>query len=590
MPTLNGLSDEGSETVREAREVVLFMHRNCRVSRNIRALWFFDHLNKCVAIEEAPANDDYGREIEIVGMVAKSGGEAQVGEQFKICSDTVVTYLSKLYRLVFVLDLSPSAVVADETSGCVLHVKLMECLRRCLVGVTRSFNFPGTKRQFSAQLYVSVCVYSPFICFDGDPVLLQGALLNADNVERTVEFIGAKLAFFTNKLCDCMRPHLRRWNRERRRVRKEADELIPGTFFRQQSTYPDDEQLEANCSLSASNECRRTSTTVNASDEGFIQPEWSLIFMLRMGLLGVQMLPENTRSSIIVITDAVCGMPDVNALQQLLTQLRSFTVSCSFIQLQKKNTEEPVFGLVSYPELFHFLAMATFGTYIPDCQCSFRDMRQSEMNAFHRALLCWSFQRALADNEHIRSLVNEINPDFADFYISDIVRRKHLSLEYETNLPNLLYVRMREGYTIKEIRFAEKGKEKNETFIVVELRLPWKPLVFIEYKITAPWPASNRREKVKVSLVFEAPYNVMKDLVSERRFASPQRQSAVDAFKNAIGNLLKADRLLIHIHSFNSHPDYFSLPSEVSKESALFRFLPNGSKSASAVTLLSRYF
>lgn len=40
------------------------------------------------------------------------------------------------------------------------------------------------------------------------------------------------------------------------------------------------------------------------------------------------------------------------------------------------------------------------------------------MNAFHRALLCWSFQRALASNEHITNLVKEINPDFADFYIA----------------------------------------------------------------------------------------------------------------------------------------------------------------------------
>uniref|UniRef100_A0A9J2PZ54 Uncharacterized protein n=1 Tax=Ascaris lumbricoides TaxID=6252 RepID=A0A9J2PZ54_ASCLU len=126
------------------------------------------------------------------------------------------------------------------------------------------------------------------------------------------------------------------------------------------------------------------------------------------------------------------------------------------------------------------------------------------------------------------------------YVFSDIVRRKHLSLEYETSLPNLLYVRMREGYTVKEIRFVEKSKEKNETFIVVELRLPWKPLVFIEYKITASWPLGIRREKVKVSLVFEAPYNVMKDLVSERRFTSPQRQCSVDAFRNAIGKDLEA--------------------------------------------------
>lgn len=43
---------------------------------------------------------------------------------------------------------------------------------------------------------------------------------------------------------------------------------------------------------------------------------------------------------------------------------------------------------------------------------------------------------------------------------------------------------------------------------------------------------------MKVSLVFEAPYNVMKDLVSERRFTSPQRQCSVDAFRNAIGKLV----------------------------------------------------
>lgn len=39
-----------------------------------------------------------------------------------------------------------------------------------------------------------------------------------------------------------------------------------------------------------------------------------------------------------------------------------------------------------------------------------------DINAFHRALLCWNFQRALADNVHIRNLVKEINPGFADFY------------------------------------------------------------------------------------------------------------------------------------------------------------------------------
>ena len=34
-----------------------------------------------------------------------------------------------------------------------------------------------------------------------------------------------------------------------------------------------------------------------ASDKSYVAPDWSLIFMLRMGLLQIQMLPENTQSS-----------------------------------------------------------------------------------------------------------------------------------------------------------------------------------------------------------------------------------------------------------------------------------------------------
>ncbi|VDK66850.1 unnamed protein product [Anisakis simplex] len=266
-------NDGNKKMIREAQEVVLLMKQNCRVSRNIRALWFFEHLNSNVSLRHTSNTEDLNNdELEVVGMIAKDGLEIREGEELKVCSDTVVTYLSKLYRFVFVLDVSPSVVVA--------------------------YNFPGTKRQFSAELYVSVCVYSPFICFDGDTVIIQGVHINGENVERVLRFIDEELKSFINSLCNSMRIHLRRWNHERRRVRKEADELIPGTFFRQPSIYPDDEKPETSAGSLDLNEPRKISTTAKkTSDEGFIQPEWSLIFMLRMGLLGIQMLPENTQSS-----------------------------------------------------------------------------------------------------------------------------------------------------------------------------------------------------------------------------------------------------------------------------------------------------
>lgn len=41
--------------LRDAKEIFIYMHRNFRVSRNIRAHWLFDHLNKTVRIEEESA-------------------------------------------------------------------------------------------------------------------------------------------------------------------------------------------------------------------------------------------------------------------------------------------------------------------------------------------------------------------------------------------------------------------------------------------------------------------------------------------------------------------------------------------------------
>lgn len=38
------------------------------------------------------------------------------------------------------------------------------------------------------------------------------------------------------------------------------------------------------------------------------------------------------------------------------------------------------------------------------------------LNRFHRALLCWSFQNALLENEHIARAIQEINPTFAELY------------------------------------------------------------------------------------------------------------------------------------------------------------------------------
>ncbi|VDM60229.1 unnamed protein product [Angiostrongylus costaricensis] len=435
------------------------MHRNFRVSRNIRAHWLFDHLNKTVRIEDSPGESEYSSEMTVVGIIAKDGEASDyvVGEEFRVCVDTKVTYISRYYRHVFVLDLSPSALVAvriasvllDEESNCCLHTKLLECLRLSMASVTKS-------------------VGSRTICIKYR-VLVQGILLTESNINNVLHTVTQKFNDLLNGLYDYSKGILQKWGTLRRRHRVSNNVTSRSTSFSVRNIM---DYTKGVWSVSTTED---ENSTRNPLCDGYVHPEWALIFMLRLGLIAVQMMHENTQSNIIVITDAVCGMPDANALQQLLSQLRSYTVSCSFIQLQGRSRSEACFGHVASCELFHFMAMATFGVYIPNCRCSIgvdmNDIREplvcsedeevdesefKPLNPFHRALLCWCFQNALQDNVHITNLVNEINPEFAQLYRKDVVRHRYIRSVYQSALHEILYIRLREGFTLKQgLKFCD---------------------------------------------------------------------------------------------------------------------------------------
>uniref|UniRef100_A0A914X515 SZT2 n=1 Tax=Plectus sambesii TaxID=2011161 RepID=A0A914X515_9BILA len=596
----------------DAAEVFLLMRRDFRVSRNVRALWYFDHLNRTVQVdnfdtpsvqtgEHESSPEHSHKDIEVVGVVPRRS----IGEEdslphpnenttYRIRPDTAVTYLSKLYRLVFVLDLSPSTIVADETSGTVLYTKLLGCLTHCLQGVTRTFNIPGSSRVFSPKLYVTICVNSPFLCSVDDFVLLQGCLLEESNVPLVVEEIERKLTQFVDQLAKNLQPHIHRWNRERRRTRDEkAEDLLTGNLFNHShfADSIDENHRRHSCSSSTTAFKHGASEPVDPAatlaDLGFVRPEWSLISMLRLGLLGAQMLPENTPANMIIISDGVCGMPDAHAMQALLTQLRSFTISCSFIQIQPKIVAHTAFGHVGYPQLYHFLSTATFGSFLPDCPCSVPSNEATSegmLNPFHRAFLCWSFLRGIGgENVHLRRAITAINSYFGDNLNSDCVRRRHLSMVYDTCLNNLLYVRLREGYTVKRVWFTRKSGTSNENqHICVELRLPWKPLVSIEYHINADWPpaANDSKAKVRVEVLIEGPYDFLKDVLSDHKgsFQSTYRRDALQAFDYTLNTLVQADKLLLHLHSFSTRTTYYLPPTSVRDGMPLFYMPPAADK------------
>lgn len=142
-------------------------------------------------------------------------------------------------------------------------------------------------------------------------------------MEEIINCLRVKIKIFIDKLCEFSQPHMKEWDIRRRKFREinERNSLFKQNFSCLNNSFQNTETLVS------------SSLTTIKTDRGFIQPDWALIFILRLGLMSVLMLPENTQANIIIITDGVCGIPDSQALQNILAQLRSFTVSCSFIQV-----------------------------------------------------------------------------------------------------------------------------------------------------------------------------------------------------------------------------------------------------------------
>jgi hypothetical protein len=69
-------------------------------------------------------------------------------------------------------------------------------------------------------------------------------------------------------------------------------------------------------------------------------------------------------AGLIVVTDGVVASPDVNVLDSVLAQLRSGTVSCSFLHVGSPFHPHCCSGLVSYVDLMQFVADATCGAYL----------------------------------------------------------------------------------------------------------------------------------------------------------------------------------------------------------------------------------
>ncbi|XP_070601162.1 KICSTOR complex protein SZT2 isoform X6 [Erythrolamprus reginae] len=535
--------------IEEAGQVFLLMKKDYRISRNVRLAWFLGRLHQVICSMSEAELVKSDNELDILSILPNSWqpDEPLQTKPYLLVPSTHVTFLAHRYRFVIELDLSPSTGIVDDSPGEIIFDEVFYALSRCLGGLLKPFRIPGSDILFQPEIFITIQAYSSIISLQMHQVLFQGCLSNGTKTETFLNQVYTQLCAFENKVAEMLQHQYE--------VKTQAD-LSPLN----QEHVCDTQEIPG----------KKLGVSMVTADVG-------LVSMIRQGILALQLLPSNSTAGIIVITDGVTSVPDVAVCETLLNQLRSGTVACSFIQVGGVYSYDCSFGHVPNVELMKFIAMATFGTYLSTCP----EVEPSslDMNVYHKAFLPYSFLRSGESlnpeyycvsqhrlfNEHLVSASS--NPALA------LRRKKHTEKEVHADLISIVSVRLREGYSIREVNITKGG-----TQLEVKLILLWKHNMRIEYLAVAPWPLDPSKRSTWVEVTMEGSYDILHDISCTVRkpITSLYRTTVIRRFWNTLQSINQTDQMLVHLQSFDSVPEHFTIPESTRNGVPLF-YIPPGS-------------
>ncbi|XP_066454017.1 KICSTOR complex protein SZT2 isoform X8 [Eleutherodactylus coqui] len=534
------MAEKGDTEVEEAGQVYLLMKKDYRISRNVRLAWFLTNLHQSISPVPESELGLHDSELEVVSVIPHGWqpDEPVRPDPLLLVPSTWVTFLARQYRFVIELDLSPSTVIVDDSTEEIIFDEIFHSLSRCLLGLLRPFRIPGSTLVFRPEIFVTIQAYSSIIGLQSHQVLVQGCRLDEQKLPAFLQHVYLQLGALENKIAEMLQQQYRPFTQD---CLPHYGDQPPG---------------------------RKMGVSMVTADIG-------LVSMIRQGILALQLLPANSSAGIIVITDGVTNVPDVAVCETLLSQLRSGTIACSFVQVGGVYSYDCSFGFVPNVELMKFIAMATLGSYLSSCPEV--EAGQTDMNVYHKAFLLYSFLRtgeALNPeyycgsqhklfNEHLVSASS--NPALA------MRRRKHAEKEVHADIISVVSVRLREGYSVREIRIT-KG------LLEVKLVLLWKHNMRVEYLAVAPWPLDLVKRSTRVEVVMEGSYDILHDIscTLKKPITSMYRTSVIRRFWNTLQSISQTDQMLVHLKSFDSVPEHFKIPESTKNGVPLF-YIPPGS-------------
>ncbi|ELW62137.1 Protein SZT2 [Tupaia chinensis] len=512
-------SEPPEPEVEEAGQVFLLMKKDYRISRNVRLAWFLNHLHQTVQAIPPEMLLQCEQELEVLSVLPPGWQpeESVVPRPFLIVPSTKVTFLAWQYRFVIELDLSPSTSIVDDSTGEILFDEVFHALSRCLGGLLRPFRVPGSCINFQPEIYVTIQAYSSIIGLQSHQVLVQGCLLHPSQREVFLQQVYEQLCLFEDKVATML----------------------------QQQYEPQSQVLVQGCLLHPSQR------------EVFLQQvyEQLCLFEDKVATMLQQQYEPQSQASV---------------------ELKSPTIH--FLQVGGVYSYDCSFGHVPNVELMKFIAMATFGSYLSTCPEP--EPGNLGLTVYHRAFLLYSFLRSgealnpeyycgsqhRLFNEHLVSA--STNPALA------LRRKKHTEKEVPADLVSTVSVRLREGYSVREVTLAKGGSQ-----LEVKLVLLWKHNMRIEYVAVAPWPLEPEGPRgTRVEVTMEGGYDILHDVSCALRqpIRSLYRTHVIRRFWNTLQSINQTDQMLAHLQSFSSVPEHFTLPDSTKSGVPLF-YIPPGS-------------
>ncbi|XP_050530001.1 KICSTOR complex protein SZT2-like isoform X2 [Daktulosphaira vitifoliae] len=234
-----------------------------------------------------------------------------------------------------------------------------------------------------------------------------------------------------------------------------------------------------------------------------VNPTTSLILVY--GMLAVRLLPRSSISNLIVITDGMITLADIQVIDSVLNQLRCISVACSFMHVSSQFHPHSCHGHVPYSELMQLIATATMGTYLN----TFPDTKDDcNVNYYHEKFIMWTFRKGneiLSPNSLSNNTSNlsctpprvrqgEWTVKNTNFYgnrQTQLVSKRQINDHMQAHLDNIVCCRMREGFIVEDIQFKDSGSSTVNSKLQLKFVLPWTNHIYIEYDLTVKWPPPN---------------------------------------------------------------------------------------------------